>query len=577
MLHGPLARQGYDWWWHSFTAQDAETGEDKPFFIEFFLCNPDLGEDEPVFGQLPENRAAGKKPSYLMVKAGTWGEDHCQLHRFFAWKDVTVDEEAPYRVEAGECLATEDRLKGVIRITPEEAAAHPEWMCDSGELSWNLTIDKKIAFNVGYGAGKLFRDLNAFAMYWHAEGMKTTYSGKIRYNGRVYLVSPENSYGYADKNWGKDFTSPWVWLSSNSLVSKSTGKRLQNSVFDIGGGRPEVFSVALDRRLLGVFYYEGEEFDFNFSHTHLHVKTDFSFEEQEDTVVWHVRQESISAVMETEIFCKKKDMIFVNYEAPDGSKKHNRLWNGGNGWGTVKLYRKKNEWRSPELVDEIEADHVGCEYGEYGPSAEEDEEKILEAEKQLNEWAEELKKRAEAEEPLLKDKLEAFYTSPESRDSERCTAFRKELKESFLRDAKVSEKDYYALKSELLKDVRLAKGRYSKIGQDAYWSVLKQKSLTDRLAEDAVRKAWKPVHVLTGTFGAYNKCICYDEEMKVFFRLSPDDNYYHWGGYDLFAISEEEAKETLGKECPWHEDPEARSKYTAFSDSDPEIRGRIRR
>ena len=32
MLHGPLAHHGYDWWWHSFTAQDAETGEDKPFF-----------------------------------------------------------------------------------------------------------------------------------------------------------------------------------------------------------------------------------------------------------------------------------------------------------------------------------------------------------------------------------------------------------------------------------------------------------------------------------------------------------------------------------------------------------------
>ena len=56
MLDGPLARHGYDWWWHSFTAQDAETGEDKPFFIEFFACNPALGEDLPVLGQLPENK-----------------------------------------------------------------------------------------------------------------------------------------------------------------------------------------------------------------------------------------------------------------------------------------------------------------------------------------------------------------------------------------------------------------------------------------------------------------------------------------------------------------------------------------
>ncbi len=101
MLHGPLRSHGYDWWWHSFTAQDAETGEDKPFFIEFFLCNPALAEDEPVLGQLPANREAGKKPSYLMVKAGTWGENHCQLHRFFAWKDVSLHGDAPYRIEAG--------------------------------------------------------------------------------------------------------------------------------------------------------------------------------------------------------------------------------------------------------------------------------------------------------------------------------------------------------------------------------------------------------------------------------------------------------------------------------------------
>ena len=90
MLHGPLKHCGYDWWWHSLTAQDAETGEDKAFFIEFFLCNPALAEDLPVLGQLPENREKGKAPSYLMVKAGCWGEDHCQLHRFFAWEGVNL-------------------------------------------------------------------------------------------------------------------------------------------------------------------------------------------------------------------------------------------------------------------------------------------------------------------------------------------------------------------------------------------------------------------------------------------------------------------------------------------------------
>ena len=75
MLTGPLRRKGYDWWWHSFTGRHANTGEERAFFIEFFVCNPALGWDKPVLGQLPENRKRGKRPSYLMVKAGTWGEE----------------------------------------------------------------------------------------------------------------------------------------------------------------------------------------------------------------------------------------------------------------------------------------------------------------------------------------------------------------------------------------------------------------------------------------------------------------------------------------------------------------------
>lgn len=363
MLHGPLRHLGYDWWWHSLTARDAQTGEEKPFFFEFYVCNPALAEDAPVLGQLPENRANGKKPSYLMVKAGCWGEGKCQLHRFFAWKDVQMHADAPYEITAADCHASETALSGSISISREEAQAHPEWMCDAGQLSWNLTIDKQIAFNVGYGASKPLREAEAFAMYWHAEGMKSAYSGEIVFNGRTYVVTPETSYGYADKNWGRDFTSPWVWLSSNCLKSRLTGKVLSNSVFDIGGGRPKVYFVPLDRRLLGVFWYEGREFDFNFSKVHLHVKTTFSFDEAGDTVHWHVRQENTHAVMETEISCNKKDMLLINYEAPDGSKKHNRLWNGGNGWGTVRLYEKQGE--ETVLIDEIECTHVGCEYGEY--------------------------------------------------------------------------------------------------------------------------------------------------------------------------------------------------------------------
>ncbi|MBO4365604.1 MAG: hypothetical protein J5804_04845, partial [Eggerthellaceae bacterium] len=90
MLTGKLARCGYDWWWHSFTGRHETTGEERAFFIEFFCVNPALGGPEPVLGQASVNRAAGKRPSYLMVKAGCWGQGAKQMHRFFAWDDVEV-------------------------------------------------------------------------------------------------------------------------------------------------------------------------------------------------------------------------------------------------------------------------------------------------------------------------------------------------------------------------------------------------------------------------------------------------------------------------------------------------------
>ncbi len=365
MLRGPLSRKGYDWWWHSLTAENAETGEKKPFYIEFFGCNPARAKKEPVLvWNNPEKRKRGALPSYLMVNVGFWGEDHGQLHNFYPWQEVQMHPDAPYSVSCGGCSCSETHTEGSVTVTPEQAKAHPEWMSDAGSMSWNLDIDKQIAFHVGYGASKFFRDINAFEMFWHAEGMKTKYSGEITLNGVKYLVKPETCNGYADKNWGGDFTSPWVWLSSNELKSRITGRKLENSVFDIGGGRPKIGPVALNRKLLGAFYYEGKNYEFNFSKFWTLSGTKFDCRETDDEILWHVVQTTATAKLDTEIRCFKKDMLNINYEAPTGFKRHNRLWNGGNGTGVLKLYKRgiTGKWK---LIDEIEATGIGCEFGEY--------------------------------------------------------------------------------------------------------------------------------------------------------------------------------------------------------------------
>ena len=229
MLHGPLAKKGYDWWRHSFTAYHKETGMPRTFYIEYFLCNPALAQAEPTIVW----------NSYCMVNVGFWGKEKGQLHRFFPWSQVSVPWNAPLNLQAEDCTCTETRMTGHVKVTEADVQAHPEWMSDAGEMQSDISIHKQVAYHVGYGASKLLRVLNAFEMFWHAEGMKTAFQGRLTLNGEEYVVRPEDCYGYADKNWGGDFTSPWVWLSSNNLVSNLTGKRLTNSVFEVGGRQTE--------------------------------------------------------------------------------------------------------------------------------------------------------------------------------------------------------------------------------------------------------------------------------------------------------------------------------------------------
>lgn len=362
MLKGPLAARGYDWWWHNFTGYNRKTGEEKTFFVEYFVCNPALGREMPVLGQLPKNRAIHRKPSYALIKAGAWGRDGKQIHNFYPISRLSHGDTI-LNIRIGNCLLTETRLTGRCSVTREEADGHPEYMCDAGTMEWDLRINKEIAYHVSYGASDLFRKLNAFEMFWHAEGIKTGYGGTVILDGEVYDVVPGKSYGYADKNWGRDFTSPWLWLSSCDLTSRISGRKLKNSAVELGGGSPKVFGAALDRKLLGGIYYEGKMYDYNFSKFWTGAQTAFRFYEGEHFHTWKVRAVNRESEMEMIVKCPREEMLLIHYESPDGEKRHNRLWNGGTGEGRIRLYKRQGNRRS--LIDDIEIRHTGCEYGEY--------------------------------------------------------------------------------------------------------------------------------------------------------------------------------------------------------------------
>lgn len=346
-LKGSFARNGYDWWWHSFTAVSEKNGKEKAFFIEYFIINPEISPDKVVLG-------SDGKPCYFMIDCGTWKEDKAQLHQYYPMDEVRIDKKNLH-ITGPSFLLTEDRIQGHVEVkNPSEIE-----LSDSGFMEWDIKLDKVIGYDVGYGTSALFRNLHAFDMYWHAKGVKTLMDGYVIYNGERYLVKRDSCYGYSDKNWGRDFTSPWIWLSSSDLVSEKTGKRLMNSCFEIGGGKPRAFHITFKDRLLILFFLEGKRYEFNFSKFWLHSKTEFDCYETEEKIVWNIVASRPTLRMETHIECQKKDMLLINYEAPDGERKFHRLFNGGSGVGRIRLFENGN------VVDSFKTGHVGCEYGRY--------------------------------------------------------------------------------------------------------------------------------------------------------------------------------------------------------------------
>lgn len=353
-LKGPLAKKGYDWWWHSFTARNRKTGDEKAFFIEYFFINPKLGKGEVIIG---ENV---RKPSYAMIKVGAWGKNAKQIHKFYPIEEVSINSKK-LEVIYKDAYLTEHQIKGEINVTKEDERNHPEWFTDPGSMTWDLRVYKKIAYHVGYGASSLFQRLNAFEMFWHAEGIKTEYEGTILYDGEIYDVNRDTSFGYADKNWGKDFTSPWLWLSSSNLYSTKYNKQLLNSALEIGGGQPKIFGMSIPRKVLMVLHYEGKDYDFNFSKFWKRSKVHFNFIQKPQMNHWIVTGYNKEIEISIEIVCPTEEMLFIRYESPDGMMRHHSLWNGGTGYGTILVYDR----RKMSILDEITVRNVGCEYGEY--------------------------------------------------------------------------------------------------------------------------------------------------------------------------------------------------------------------
>ncbi len=362
MLRGSLAKKGYVRWWHSFVGVQPDTGETRTFFVEYFMINPSLGQEQPILGQHPYYKKRGMKPSYVMVKAGVFPDAHGnvgkQLHAFYPIRSLRVVEQ-PLHVEIDDCMFSENRTVGYVDVSTEEAR-HRSYMTDSGSMEWDLEIHKAIACHTGILSNRFFTAFNILESFWHGEGIRCFFRGTVTLDDVTYEVSPETSYGYADKHWGKAFNTPWLQLASCNLISERTGKELRHSALAIDRCCPKFLGISLQRKLMIQLTYTGEDFEYNFAKPSTFSRCKWKVKETNKRFIWHIVAQNKTSIIKISGSCTKEQMMHLDYEAPDGTKPKIPLSAGGCGIGTVEIYRRTPGGK--QLIDKLNMSNVLWEY-----------------------------------------------------------------------------------------------------------------------------------------------------------------------------------------------------------------------
>lgn len=359
-LTGRRARRGFESWWHQFVARHERTGTEKSFFIEFRVCNPASGDASPRFGQL---RADGTRtpPSYGLVRAGCWGSDARQVHGFYGAKDVHLGV-GPVTIAMGTCSLSAGRLEGAVAATAEEARAYPELLGDHGRLSWDLQFTPIHAHGIGRAGSDAAKALDLLDTFWHGGGLAAHYSGWIDLDGERYVVDETCGPGYADKNWGREPSSPWFWLASTDITNLDTGEAVQSGAFVASVSRMQLGGLALGRHLTAAFRRGGELLEFNGIGGWGGLRFTTQFHEEGLAGHWRLEASTPTAGLEIEMSCAKAEMLITQHHSPIGGRCHNRLWSGGTGTGTLRLLERRNGQLI--TVGSFAIGHAGCEYGE---------------------------------------------------------------------------------------------------------------------------------------------------------------------------------------------------------------------
>ena len=290
------------------------------------------------------------KPSYLLVKAGVYGEGGKQMNRFIPSVKLNYKKSTATFSTDG-CLFSAENLAGSVDVREEDLRVHPEFSCNSGTMFWDLK------YEVLTDSKKLYSDSRNF---WIPLGSRANFAGSVVLDGEEFSVLPETSFGYIDKSWGAGYPGAYYHLSAMRLTSTITRKSLRSSYICVEG------EFGKESRLSGIIRVGENSFRFGEgvfgSPEEKHGCVQVPGNGDGESLHWSVSLENGDFVVDLDLYCKDSEMFVRDYEIPQGRRTLMRVLGGGTGSGEVRVFKKNG--KRLELLEQAVISDAICEFGQ---------------------------------------------------------------------------------------------------------------------------------------------------------------------------------------------------------------------
>ncbi len=363
-----LKKCGFDRWRYVFNAVNAASGEERCFFIEIAVLNPLLNSDRVVLYEAQnesikssdlqaalagnidltgmEEKAA---PSYCCVCAGILGRNPRRLTRYIPAGEFSFKKNA-FDIKSDLCMFGENSLSGVQEVTRADCRKLPlGTRSDVGKMEWNLKYEK-VLDSAPVSSKKTFS--------WYAGGIKTQFSGRVIFDGDEFLISPDNSFGYADKSWGSEMPCPFLHISSSRMTSIFTGKIMRDSAFALESN--------LEGKVVVLSKFGEKEFSFGpkkkikkYESSWRCVRSPLNSGGEE--LHWSVSINSKKYILDVDVFSAVNELIIKDYDMPQGEGAVLKIVSGASATGEIRLYRQIK--KSLELIQHAKIVSAVAEYG----------------------------------------------------------------------------------------------------------------------------------------------------------------------------------------------------------------------